>query len=252
MRLESDSSATPVTLASVPNFRDLGGLPVSGGVVRPGLFLRTQRLTDVTPEDLAVLERARIDTIVDFRGEAETAAAPNRLTTALSARLRALPVEPTAGALLATAEADGRASVDTSRTVMAQVYEGYVERNAHRFAAFLRIAAEADGAIVFHCTAGKDRTGFAAALLLEALGADMEGIVDDYLRSNRDWIPPADIAEVAPHRMPLLGVDQAYLRAALQALDRHHGGAEAFASDALGGAEALAAFRSRSIVPGPA
>lgn len=245
-------SGDRIALASVPNFRDLGGLPVAGGAVRPGLFLRTQRLTDVNPADLAVLERAGVAAIADFRGVQETAAAPNRLTPVLAARQLALPVEPTASGLLAAAEAEGRASVETSRAVMARVYEGYVEDNAHRFAAFLRLVAEAEGPVVFHCTAGKDRTGFAAALLLAALGADMDVIVGDYLRSNTDWTPPADVAEVLPHRRPLLGVEQAYLQAAFTALARHHGGAEAFAEEAIGSAEALAAFRARAVISAPA
>lgn len=238
------------TLDSLPNFRDLGGIPVAGGKVRPGRFYRSQRLSAVAAQDLDWLDRAGVAAVVDFRGTTEAAAAPNRLSPAFPGRFVALPVEPSAAPLLDRAEAEGRASAEATRAVMAQVYTGYIDTHADRFAAFLRLLAETGdaGAVVFHCSAGKDRTGFAAALLLSVLGADQEDIARDYLRSNADWIPPHDLAEVVPHRLPLLGVDLPYLRAAFDALDRVHGGAEAFAVSALGGPAALRDFRSGAIL----
>lgn len=236
-------------LDSLPNFRDLGGIPVAGGTVRSGRFYRSQRLSAVAAHDLDRLDGAGIAAVVDFRGLAEAAAAPNRLSPALAGRQVALPVEPSAAPLLDRTEAEGRASAEATRAVMAQVYAGYIETHADRFADFLRLLADTgDGhAVVFHCSAGKDRTGFAAALLLAALGADRDAITRDYLRSNADWIPPHDLAEVAPHRMPLLRVDLPYLEAAFDALHRMHGGAEAFAGSALGGPAALRNFRKGAI-----
>jgi len=110
---------------------------------------------------------------------------------------------------------------------------------------FIQEVLAADGApVLFHCTAGKDRTGFAAAIVLRLLGVPEESIVADYLRSNayslaahrRDllllrlmWGPAASALVRG-----LLGVDQAYLRAAFEAIDREYGSFEAYVRDGLG------------------
>ena len=127
------------------------------------------------------------------------------------------------------------------RQIMIDGYRAYVSAHAGVYARFLRLLAESDAPVVFHCSAGKDRTGFGAALLLAALGVPKAGIEADFLRTNDDWQPPADIGERVPesYRRALLGVEIAYLDAAFEVLDREHGGAIQFARDVLGGRQAL-------------
>jgi protein-tyrosine phosphatase len=228
---------TPASLISLGNFRDLGGLPLaSGGVTRHGRLYRSPRLTGLTDADIAMLEGQAIAAIVDFRGEHEAEAAPVALPPALMQRRLSFAIEPQSGARIRAAEAIGEVSHEIVHAIMVESYRGYVTDHAETYARFIRLVAAAEGPVVFHCSAGKDRTGFGAALLLAALGVTQEAIVADYLRTNTDWVPPADIGARVPesYRRALLGVDAAYLAAAFDMLDRDHGGAERFARRALG------------------
>ncbi|SFZ85505.1 protein-tyrosine phosphatase [Devosia enhydra] len=234
-------------LPSLGNFRDLGGLPLgSGGRVRSSRLYRSPRLTGLAEADLATLDGYGIVALVDFRGRAEAEAAPVALSPQLMSRRIGLPIEPQAGARIRALEAFGEVSHEAAHAIMVESYRAYVTDHADTYARFIRLVAEADGAVVFHCSAGKDRTGFAAALVLAALGVPEDAILADYLRTNRDWQPPVDIGGVpASYRRALLGVDEAYLAAAFAVLNRDHGGAEHFARAALGGSEeAFARFRA--------
>lgn len=235
-------------LPSLGNFRDLGGLPLgSGGRTRAGRLYRSPRPTGLSPADLQLLDGRGIVAIVDFRGVSEAASAPMALSPGLMARRVGLAIEPQAGARIRALEAEGAVSHEAAHAIMVESYRAYVTDHAPTYARFVRLVAEADGAVLFHCSAGKDRTGFAAALVLAALGAPEDAILADYLRTNRDWQPPADIGGRVPesYRRALLGVDEAYLAAAFEVLHRDHGGAERFVRTALGGGdEAFARFRA--------
>jgi protein-tyrosine phosphatase len=102
-----------------------------------------------------------------------------------------------------------------------------------RFAAVLRVIAEADGApVLFHCTAGKDRTGWTAALLLTALGVPREAVLADYLLTNER--AARLIARADPLLLPLARADAAYLDAAFDEIARGWPTFEAFWHDGLG------------------
>lgn len=225
-----------LTLPSLSNFRDLGGLPTaSGGRTRPGRLYRSPRLTDLSHDDIARLDDQAVVAIVDFRGEKEAEMAPIALSPGLMQRRIGLAIEPQAGARIRMAEAQGGVSHEVAHAIMMNSYRAYVTDHAPTYARFVRLVAAAEGPVIFHCSAGKDRTGFGAALLLAALGVTREAIVADYLRTNTDWQPPADIGDRVPesYRRVLLGVDTAYLDAALAALEREYGGAERFVRAAL-------------------
>lgn len=226
-----------LTLTSLTNFRDLGGMPLlGGGQTRTGRLYRSPRLTGLSPTDLTALDRAGLAAIVDFRGIQEAENAPLALSPELMHRRLSLAIEPSAGVRMRTAESDGTMSPQVAHDIMVAGYRAYVSEHADTYARFIRFVAAADGPVVFHCSAGKDRTGFAAALLLAALGVTPEAIQHDYLRTNTDWQPPADIVDGVPpsYRKAILAVDVAYLDAAFDALEREHGSAEAFVRAALG------------------
>ena len=119
-------------------------------------------------------------------------------------------------------------------------------RDDPRRSLFLALAAEAgDKPIVWHCAAGKDRTGFAAAMILTALAASRDAIVADYLVSNELWKPHSSssvstLPQIA--RDALAKVEGAYLDAAWEALEAEHGSPEAFVAQALGGEAGMEAF----------
>jgi protein-tyrosine phosphatase len=123
---------------------------------------------------------------------------------------------------------------------MQDTYRGFVRGNAHRFAEFFGHLLASNEPTVFHCTAGKDRTGFAAALMLRALGASQGDVMRDYLLTNerlkpiasvREWLPPESAAV-------LWGVRPEFLEAAFEAVDQDFGGLEAFLREGLGLREA--------------
>lgn len=248
MPTQPEPAAGPLT--SLSNFRDLGGMSLGDRRLKAGLFYRSPRPSGLAAQDIAWLERGRIAAIVDFRGVAERTAHPVDLGPGLMARRLFLPVEPSVAARLRVLEAQGRLDSDAARAAMTASYRAYVRDNLDTFGTFLRLCGAAEGAIMFHCSAGKDRTGFAAALLLSALGASWDDIMADYLRTRRDWRVPDDIRAEAEgsNRAALLGVEPEYLCAAFEELDRKVNGAADFAQNCLGGARALREFRERTSV----
>jgi protein-tyrosine phosphatase len=111
-----------------------------------------------------------------------------------------------------------------------------VRQNTHRFAQVFEHLLEADAPLVFHCTAGKDRTGFAAALVLASLGVGEADVMRDYLLTNERLRPP----EPSRHgltrdvQMVLWRVQPEFLHAALDAVTADYGGMEGYLREGLG------------------
>jgi protein-tyrosine phosphatase len=123
---------------------------------------------------------------------------------------------------------------------MCDTYRGFVRQNTHRFAELFQHLLEAREPLVFHCTAGKDRTGFAAALILSALGVAPSLVMHDYLLTNERLQPPAQSRfGLAPEvSAALWSVQPAFLQAAIDTVDRDYGGMEAYLRQGLGLGEA--------------
>jgi protein-tyrosine phosphatase len=246
--MQPEISANP--LSSLSNFRDLGGIHLGDRRLRPNLFYRCARPSGLSVKDIEWLEQRGLVAIIDFRGVAEREAHPPNLSAALMARRILLPIEPSVGARLSQAEAQGLMNHHAANRAMADSYRAYVRENLDVFEAFLRICSSADGPVMFHCSAGKDRTGFAAALLLSALGASTDDIMTDYLRTRTDWYVPDTIRAqaVEANRSATLGVEPEYLEAAFEELDKRATSAAQFAQSCLGGAQALRAFREKASI----
>jgi protein-tyrosine phosphatase len=119
--------------------------------------------------------------------------------------------------------------------MMEDLYRALVNDEAHRFAELFEPLLQAEAPLVFHCTAGKDRTGFAAAMILLALGVQRDLVLQDYLLTNRHFrhpkMPPSAIP---PDAVAVLwGVREDFIEAALQAVDRDHGGVERYLAERL-------------------
>lgn len=245
----SAPAPTAPLIARLPSFRCLGGIPVlDGRRVRPGVLLRAPALWDITAEEAAVVEALAPAIVADFRHEEEVAARPVPWPGSIAARRIALPVR---SGPLAIAMATAREGLDaaTARAAMIASYRDFVRVDARTFAAFLRTVAQTEGgAVLFHCTAGKDRTGFAAALLLLALGATRATVMEDFLSTARLWSPDEALLRRIPPAAhgAVFGLEPDYLDAALDELERAHGGALAFAHAAMG-AEGHRAFVERSL-----
>jgi protein-tyrosine phosphatase len=184
-------------LSGLHNFRDTGGMPLSnGGTTRGGVLYRSEALSTLTPEGVEQLAETDIGVIADFRTAMERSMAAYVLPGSRPFRVVELPLLE--GALTGIAQqaaiaADPDAAASAIATALSQLpslgdlYVSMLEHGAPAFAELARLvgAANADPptAVLVHCTAGKDRTGVAVALLLDAVGAERAAIVADYSSS---------------------------------------------------------------------
>jgi len=227
-----------VMLEGCSNLRDLGGYRTADGRrVRFGRVFRSASLAGLTEADLVAFTATGIRTICDFRGEREALRAPSRLPAVGSPEVVRLPIEPRVGAslrdLLAREEATGEDVHDLLRTA----YAAYATDHLPRYRAMFELLLQEERLpLLFHCSAGKDRTGFGAALLLTALGVPRETVIADYLATNRIWkrehaLPPNTPTDV---RDTLLSAHQPLIEAALDLALSRHGSLEALLEQGLG------------------
>ncbi len=219
-----------VALRGASNFRDLGGYCGQGGrTVRWRQLFRSDQLADLSDDDRAQLGALGLRLALDFRGEAERAAQAYQLP---GVDVRALSIEPQ---LVQRQISLVGLGVEQMVGLMQDLYRGLVHEHAGRFAEFFEAVLDSPGPLVFHCTAGKDRTGFAAAMLLLALGVSREDVMQDYLLTNRHFRPPAMLrSRVDPQVLQVLWqVQEGFLHTALQAVDETPGGLEGYMGQRL-------------------
>jgi len=177
---QRQASQREVALEGAVNFRDLGGYVTTDyRRISMGRIYRSGDISKLTDADMEELKRRKIYTVIDFRGKDEAAAAPDRLL-------------PGADYLLLPAGSESSSDWDTfingrssGMDVMIAFYSD-VSVFKDRYRPFFRklLMLPDSSSVVFHCSAGKDRTGIAAALFLYALDIPIETIINDYLASN--------------------------------------------------------------------
>lgn len=249
-------------LEGTPNFRDFGGYrTTSGERVIWGSLFRSGQLTNLTDADLALLENLQLDLVCDFRREEEQYNAPNRLPTQNRPRLASVPIVPGSNADFfeeAKRNGGGRQAmydfmVDINRDF------ALVQSPAYRVM-FEEILAVDDARFLVHCAAGKDRTGFAAAIILLALGVPEAVVMRDYLLSQQFFVPGDEIAYVREKYgmqgasdemiLPVLEVHEDYLAMGLNTINEEYASFEAYLERALGvGEPELAELRGRYLSP---
>jgi protein-tyrosine phosphatase len=230
-------------LTGASNFR-----PVSS--LRPVLF-RSDHLGALDAEDARQIRALGIRRVLDFRGVDERCHA---VCAVPDLTVHSLAIEPTIVQTLAGLVAAGhRLTAAEVSAHMQDTYRGFVRHNTHRFAEFFGHLLESDAPTVFHCTAGKDRTGFAAALLLRALGVPQGEVMRDYLLTNERLVTPqAWRSGLPPEVMAVLWrVQPDFLLAGLDEADRAYGSLEGYLRDGLGLGDAERA-RLRALYLGPA
>lgn len=223
-----------LTLSGATNFRDLGGyIGHDGRSVRWRRIFRSDHLGALTAEDLGTLAEFGLSTVCDFRGEHERAPLPCRIP---GVTVHSLAIEPTVvqgmEALLA---AGGQLTAADTVRLMEDTYRSFVHHTGRRFGELFERLLE-DRPIVFHCTAGKDRTGFAAALILSTLGVPREVVMQDYLLTNELFRMPAPTASALPleARQVLWRVQKEFLQASLEVVDADYGGIAGYVERAMG------------------
>ncbi|SDZ09733.1 protein-tyrosine phosphatase [Micromonospora pattaloongensis] len=253
-------------LVGAPNSRDLGGLTGAGGrPVRSGMLIRSDAPGRLGDADVGVLAELGVTCVVDLRDASEiSVAAPDRLAgqprvVHLPVSEREHPVFIYLSAVLAGHDLGAYAALAREGTpaAMAEIYRWFVTGAPARagFGRAVRLAADpANLPLLFHCSAGKDRTGWLTVILLTALGVDDAAIRADYLRSNQLGAGTREAILRAMRRRhpeldedavrPVLEVREEYLDAAYAEVARVYGSFDGYLRDGLGLDEAtLTALR---------
>ena len=224
-----------VALAGASNFRDLGGYVGYGGrLVKWRKLFRSDHLGLLTADDVAQLAALGLSRVYDFRGVTERVAHP---FTAPGVSVHSLAIEPTVVQALHDFAAKNKTlNAQIAAELMQQTYRDFVTHNSARFKELFAHLLDHDSPLVFHCTAGKDRTGFAAALILLALGVDRDAVMQDYLLTNALYKAPDLVGGGAPPevRAVIATVQEDFLNAALEVVEADFGSVAAYLDVALG------------------
>ena len=230
-------------LAGMDNFRDIAGTTSAyttshDGTMRAGVFYRSNALTP-TAADLATLNGLGISNVYDLRTPSEIASTPDTLPGGASYTNIDIIGSTTSGSNITNISFS---SAEQARAMMQETNRAFVNDAGMRgqFAVLFNELAAADGAALFHCTAGKDRIGWTAAVLLSIAGVDEATIMSNYLATN-DYTAarvaatlaamPASMAEIYA---PLLGVEASYLQAGLDEISANYGNMDNYLKQGLG------------------
>ncbi len=219
-------------LVGAPNFRDLGGIPtLSGRMVKKGLLYRSDDLYDLREKDLQHLKHLGLRSVVDFRTRQEVRDLPDQVPSTVVSQYH-LPID--AGRLMAEYN-ERRPTAATTTGIMLSVYRQLAHDFTDPYRKFFGILLNHDASpLLFHCTAGKDRTGLAAALFLYAVGAGREEVMRDYLASvprlEFKYQAGIDYDEIW---QPMFTVKAEYLNAALEVIANSFGGMDRYLEETL-------------------
>jgi protein-tyrosine phosphatase len=238
-----------IAVKGMRNLRDLGGYYSSDGrTLRWGLLYRSDALRPADARARAVIERMELATVVDFRSAEEREKKPDLIPEGQSLRLVHIPVFDGPNSVEHVVRGHLRAGT------MAEVDPGRLSREAYgqfprdflpQFGTFIREILDAGGKpLLFHCAAGKDRTGFAAAILLRLLDVPAPTVLEDYMLSRKygmKFKAPMVLAfrlrygEEAYRVMKhFVGIEPGFLEASFAAIDELHGSFGNFARQGLG------------------
>lgn len=245
----------PSPIPLLANLRDLGGWRAADGrTVRTGVLFRSTDFRSVADDAAAALAPLQLRTIYDLRSAVERTEAPDPALAgvadvpldvladheqAVPANLGQFFTDPAVAANLTAAMAE------KAFDMMASTYRGFVTMESARTSYrrfYVGLLGEDAGPALFHCTAGKDRTGWAAASLLSVLGVHRDDVYDDYLATNDRLLPSmaplfekfAEIGGDPDSLKPFLGVQAGYLDTAFDEVERAFGGVEGYFADGLG------------------
>ncbi|MCC8146505.1 MAG: tyrosine-protein phosphatase [Bacteroidales bacterium] len=216
------------------NFRDLGGYPTADGrMVKWNTVFRADDLGTLTENDLEYLAGIPLVSIVDFRGAIEMEKAPDLIPVSVK-EVYNYSIMP--GNMDVT-QMQVLSETIPMEKLMEKVYtllvtDPEIIDQYRKFFALLQNSENTP--LLFHCSAGKDRTGMAAALFLLSLGVDEETVIEDYLLSNK-YVEAKYAPMVAqyPQYKPAFIVDRNFIEIALNQIKTDHGSVENYLKDIL-------------------
>lgn len=218
------------------NYRDLGGFKAAGGkTVKYGLIFRSGDLMRLTEADYNYLASIPITTLVDFRGGPEVKKGPSPAAFMFPKRIW-FPVVP--GSIETGTKPEDFFAGNIDDKFMEDFYKTYVTSDiivATWREFYAMVQDEKNLPLMYHCSAGKDRTGFTSAVIMLALGVDKEDIMAEYELTNvylADKYQP--VIKKEPHRAALFYAKRQYLEAAINAMVERSGSVENFLTRDLG------------------
>jgi len=225
------------------NTRELGGYKTTDGKsVKWGMLYRSDKLSDISDTDQEYLQDLGIKKIIDFRSKEEKEEDPDIIPKGIDYIEMPISVD---GAMRSKIEAvlKGETNKDV-KSFLIDANKEFVSNYTGVYEDFLRNLIDDDGPTLFHCTAGKDRAGFAAAITLIALGVSKEDVINDYMKTNQftkerieEIIGQIELMTLyqtdAEILRPLLGVEREYIETAFQTAEEKYGSLENFIRDGL-------------------
>ncbi|MGB1330629.1 MAG: tyrosine-protein phosphatase [Gammaproteobacteria bacterium] len=220
------------------NTRELGGYKTTDGkTIKWGKLFRSDKLSDISSADQEYLQNLGIKKIVDFRSEQEKAEDPNIIPTGIKYVEMPISVD---GAMRSKIEAVLKGETDRKvESFLIDANREFVTDYTDVYENFLRGLIDEDVPTLFHCTAGKDRAGFAAAITLIALGVSKADVINDYMKTNtftkeriEEILGQIELMSLyqadAEILRPLLGVEQIYIETAFKTAEEKYGSLENF------------------------
>ena len=255
-------SQRAIAFEDIENARDMGTLVMQDGrTVRTGMLVRSGCLAKATDSDVAVLkEKYHLTDVFDFRFEAEANAAPDRIIDGVCyTHLSTLPkafIQGFSSSRPDSTKMDTRdmlavlmkyAFDPKAQTMARQLYPAIVTDSAaqHYYGEFLHSVLNAKGGVLWHCSQGKDRAGWASAFLLTALGASRETIVEDFDLSNQSYARAVEAMaakvreqgggdEAIAFIRAMVGVSRENFESTLDLIDQKYGSLAAYIENQLG------------------
>ena len=225
------------------NTRELGGYKTADGLsVKWGMLFRSDKLSDISKTDQAYLQNLGIKKIIDFRSKEEKAEDPDIIPKGISYIEMPISVD---GAMRSKIEAVLKGETNKEvKSFLIDANKEFVLDYVEVYENFLRGLIDDEGPILFHCTAGKDRAGFAAAITLIALGVSKEDVIKDYMKTNQftkkrieEIIKQIELMTLyqtdAEILRPLLGVEREYIETAFHTAEEEYGSLENFIKNGL-------------------
>ncbi|MFJ3957153.1 tyrosine-protein phosphatase [Arthrobacter sp. NPDC090010] len=219
------STIEPELVSELPNFRDPAEHPGLSRAIKRSVLFRSAAPESSGPEALAALQARGLSTVIDFRADVEKAG-PHPFAEGF--QVMDHPIDGANGSF-ETILSGG----------LAALYGTLLRTHGDTFARAASDVAHAEGGVLIHCTAGKDRTGLMMAMLLLLAGAERESVVEDYARSEPELAGPwaermlSRVSGMVPVMSPAIvevvsGSPAAAMHSALTTLDAEYGGAAAY------------------------